>query len=332
MGDQTDIEWADATWNPIVGCDVCSPGCANCYAMGQAYRLLDKPRSHYAGTTRSVNGKAVWTGKIELAPPHIVTKPMRWRRPRRIFVNSMGDLFHERVPVDWMHRTFTVMACTPTHQYLVLTKRAARMRSYIDMPAAEAADRLADAAAGMWFDDSTVCGIANWVNGWARWLEVSEDGNPLNGTKPRWPLPNVWLGVSVEDQRRAEERIPDLLATPAALRWISAEPLLEPVDLEPWLSMIDWVVVGGESGRDARAMHPDWARSVRDQCQAAGVPHFFKGWGEWAPVAKVGTGGTGIVLPNHHYFPDTTTSRRVGKKAAGRLLDGREWNEFPDVR
>ena len=325
MGDKTDIEWADATWNPIVGCDVCSPGCANCYAMGQAYRLLDKPGSHYAGTTRSVNGRAVWTGTIELAPPHIVTQPMRWRRGRRIFVNSMGDLFHEGLPEWWIDLVHAVMALCPHHRFLVLTKRSERMRRYLTRAAAESDG---------WISERWGAEAASRYNALGQARATIKQVRPeteIPAGWPKWPLANVGYGVSVEDHRRAVERLPDLEQTPAAMRWISTEPLLGPIDLEPWLAMIDWVVLGGESGRDARPMHPDWARSVRDQCQKAGVPYFFKGWGEWAPVAKVGTGGTGIVLSDHHYFPDTTTSRRVGKKAAGRLLDGREWNEFPDV-
>lgn len=266
MGDNTAIEWADATWNPITGCSIVSPGCTNCYAMRQAGRLLDKPGSHYHGTTRRVNGKAVWTGTVAMAPDHILTAPLKWKKPRRIFVNSMGDLFHESVPDEWIDRVFAVMALCPQHTFLVLTKRSVKMRKYV------AADRFGEI--------------------------MEHAGAILDGPLVvDWPPPNVHLGVSCEDQARADERIPDLLATPAAVRFVSAEPLLGPIDfanIRPAerdevdaltgfdfdqggaRERLDWVIAGGESGPDARPMHPDWARAIRDQCEAAGAAFFMK--------------------------------------------------------
>ena len=390
MAQATSIEWATHSWNPIVGCDVCSPGCANCYAMGQAARLLDKPGSHYEGTTKRVNGKPVWTGKVAMAPEHILLAPLGWRKPRLIFVNSMSDLFHESIPDHEIDRVFAVMALTRQHTYLVLTKRSQRMRQYMN-ESWRSGDRLPDHD------------VERRVNEAARQIdeESARKANLLSehGLPPMscWPLPNVWMGVSVEDQRRAEERIPDLQSTLAALRWISGEPLLGSLDLRnirnhtfygrgvidalegisgvraddgSWLRTeyepvgrpgekartdpvrvprLNWVVVGGESGRDARPMHPDWARSVRDQCQAAGVPHFFKQWGEFRPDTDLmNPPGKAVCMDRRgriveapasvHDFPWPRSHadgwvwmRRVGKKRAGRLLDGREWNEVPVV-
>ena len=271
----TKIEWAERVWNPIIGCSVISPGCTNCYAMRMAARLEPMGNARYAGLTRHTKAGAVWTGEVRLFK-EALTLPLRWKRPRRIFVNSMSDLFHEDVPDEWIDRVFAVMALAPQHTFQVLTKRAERMRAYLTKP--------------------------------GRWAHVDEAmdhfsldvWNTLDGPE-RLPLPNVHLGVSVEDQARADERIPHLLATPAAVRWISAEPLLGPVDLrflqpgDPPVEIdalagthgvyrphggenasLDWVVVGGESGPGARPMHPDWARSLRDQCAAAGVPFFMK--------------------------------------------------------
>ncbi|MEW6121606.1 MAG: phage Gp37/Gp68 family protein [Pseudomonadota bacterium] len=357
MADQSHIEWTDATWNPVVGCSITSPGCTNCYAMPMARRIeAMQPGSHYAGTTKVVNGKPVWTGKLALAPHHILTQPLRWRRPRRIFVNSMGDLFHEDVPDEWIDQVFRVMALTPHHTYQALTKRSARMRAYLSQ---------------------LVCGdgYRPYVRrpGWAAADPRDRDAVLLLPDGQTWPLPNVWLGVSTEDQRRADERVPDLLATPAAVRFVSAEPLLGPLNLfslnercgergtitdwhdalrglrfgptQETTAKLDLVIVGGESGPRARPMHPDWARSLRDQCRGAGVPFFFKQWGEWAPrraaavedlfdarrtliVRTDGSNTTGLMA----YDETAWVMDRVGKRTAGRLLDGIEHNAMPEAR
>ena len=273
MGDKSKIEWTEATWNPVVGCSVVSPGCTNCYAMRMA-RRLDRPGSHYEGTTRVVNGKPVWTGAVKQAPEHTLTAPLRWRKPRRIFVNSMSDLFHEDAPDEWIDRIFAVMALSPQHTFQVLTKRPERMRAYI-----------ADA------NISTSAPLGKAITRLSRTL-------PLDARFFAWPLPNVWLGTSVEDQKRADERIPHLLATPAAVRFLSVEPLLGPVEIygphanwatnpantDEEATVVDWVIVGGESGPGARPMDPDWARSIRDQCQAAGVHFFMKQMAKKAPI------------------------------------------------
>jgi protein gp37 len=309
------------------------------------------PLDHYVGTTKKVNGNAVWTGKVALAPEKILTDPLRWAKPRRIFVNSMGDLFHESVPEEWIDKVFHIMALAPRHTFQVLTKRSKRMRDYLTNPATQK-------------------------------------------LYPGLPLPNVWLGVSAEDQTRADERIPDLLATPAAVRFVSAEPLLSHIDLSRFLvcagcadedrpnearrsidagviahcgnPRLDWIIAGGESGPGARPMHPDWPRQIRDQCAAAGVPFFFKQHGEWAEVAP-GPEHTLTIVESHgrnkppkfgafgspceegdilmtadgdiaRDWPELKSGkrhrqmRRLGKKRAGRLLDGREHNDSPEAR
>lgn len=349
MADKTGIEWTDASWNPIVGCSIVSPGCTNCYAMHQAARIERMAAgsgraTHYAGTTKGSKAGAVWTGRMALAPDAILTQPLRWKRPRRIFVNSMGDLFHEDVPDAWIDRVFAVMALAHQHTFQILTKRSARMRAYV--PAAE--QRLGRSP------NVRIASPTQYLS--ARRI----------GDHKVWPLPNVWLGVSAEDQRRADERIPDLLATPAAIRFVSAEPLLGPVDLGhmqeylpdnvwlTWLDGLDWIIVGGESGRNARPMHPAWARAIRDQCTAAGTAFFFKQWGAWS-YSEIGSDGALCPpLPADTCARwrrwDGITFRAAGKgesaaaflapgciaapanKArAGRLLDGVTHNAMPEV-
>lgn len=392
MADRTGIEWTDATWNPIIGCSVVSPGCTNCYAMRQASRIALMAAgagkvSHYAGTTQPSKAGPVWTGQMKLAPDSILTQPLRWRRPRRIFVNSMGDLFHEDVPDEWIDRVFAIMALTPQHTYQVLTKRSARMRAYLsNQPLARR----------RWEDQCRAMGVHH--------------------RSPPIVLPNVWLGVSTEDQRRADERVPDLLATPAAIRFVSAEPLLGRLDLRRWIPTcyecgascglrlpghpdverctacgeecgpdtepvfsegcpkcsgelepvcpdcghymvyqhpdtpnLDLVIVGGENG--PRPMHPDWARSLRDQCAAARTAFFFKQWGSWEVAVDRECDDPDWRLDYHRKFGDAGATkwlnlaggcgfhgerfhvmRRVGKRAAGRLLDGVEHNAMPEAR
>ncbi|MBA3053622.1 MAG: phage Gp37/Gp68 family protein [Sphingomonadales bacterium] len=290
MADTTRIEWTDATWNPVTGCTVTSPGCTNCYAMKLAGTRLQHLQSR-KGLTRDTKAGPVWTGEVRFNEQWL-TQPLRWKKPRRIFVCAHGDLFHESVPDEWIDKVFAVMALAPQHTFQVLTKRSARMREYMnDLWQPRLVPHLRE--------------LQKRPKGHGVLLETT------NGT-----LPNVWLGVSVEDQTRADERIPDLLATPAAVRWISAEPLLGPVDLtklnvpaidDNWLNTcdaligynpqtfgfdeparlarIDWVVAGGESGPGARPMHIDWAQSIVDQCQAAGVPVFVKQLSSGGPKA-----------------------------------------------
>lgn len=338
MADGTHIEWTDATWNVVNGCSVTSPGCSNCYAMKLAgTRLRNHPSR--AGLTIETKAGPVWTGETRFNEA-VLTDPLRWHRPRRVFVCAHGDLFHESVPDEWIDRVFAVMALAPQHQFQVLTKRSARMREY--MTGLTRAATIVPAAV----------------------LQIPQVGKDMMVATADWPLPNVWLGVSVEDQARANERIPDLLATPAAVRWLSCEPLLGPVDLtrlqpegSTWIDClegrehigpavviaerIDWIVAGGESGAGARPMHPEWARSLRDQCAAAGVPFFFKQWGEWEVSLDRERDDPDWRADYSNNYVDHGKSRwlnleggrgfhgerfvvmrRMGKKSTGRLLDG----------
>lgn len=239
MSDNSAIEWTDATWNPVRGCVKVSPGCKHCYAETFAERFRGVPGHPY---TQGFDLRLV---------PERLDQPRRWTRPRRIFVNSMSDLFQDGVPLDFIERVFETMAAAPQHTYQVLTKRAESLRDVVL--------RLPDALRA---------------------------------------LPQVWLGVSVEDRKYGLPRIEPLRETPAAVRFLSVEPMLEDLG-ELDLSGIHWVIVGGESGPKARPMEKAWVVRVRDQCAEQGVPFFFKQWG-------------GVL-----------------KRESGRLLDGREYNEFP---
>lgn len=316
MADKSQIEWTDASWNPLAAfdrvtgrrgwfCTKVSEGCRNCYA---------ESFNRYRGNGYEYTAQNLSSVRFDLIN---LDQPFRWKRPRRIFVNSMTDLFGDFITDEDIAEIFKVMYKAPRHIFQVLTKRPERMLDWISRSAF-----LSNA-----------------------------------------PIENTWLGVSVEDQKTADERIPLLIETPAAVRWISAEPLLGATDITDWLGWkekLDWVVVGGESGRNARPMHPDWVRSLRDQCVAAGVPFFFKQWGEWAPIGpiycdvdtrehlaalEVGDGSFDGDDPKECHLTrggyltrarfdgqpalGTWAMRRAGKKNTGRLLDGREWNEYP---
>lgn len=315
MGDKTGIEWTDATWNPTVGCSVVSPGCHNCYAAIMAKRLVAMGNMDYVGTV----GPKGWSGQLNMLEARLDI-PKRWTKPRRIFVNSMSDLFHESVPDEFIGRVFEVMNACPRHLFQVLTKRSERM--------------------------------ASWVLCWA----------------PE-PSPNIILGVSVEDQKRASRAYD--LAVVGQNGWqtmISAEPLLGAVLLPPEYMKLGpkaWVIVGGESGPDSRPMHPDWARVLRDQAVEAGVPFFFKQWGEFAPCPVFAdpdfaggrafnqpgggrsaavirfkptrafqTGETRVLRPGDVrkdgiMLENDIFAARVGKHEAGRELDGVLWDQMP---
>lgn len=346
MADGTHISWAEATWNPITGCSVYSPGCRSCYAMRLAGTRMKHHPSRKGLTIDTPNGP-VWTGEVRFNEQWL-DQPLRWRKPRMIFVVAHGDLFHEAVPDEWIDRIFAVMALAPQHIFQVLTKRAERMRGY-------AAEFATPGRIGRHLHTT-----AARTGGNAFTLHQAQD-RLIN-----WPLPNVWKGVSVEDQKRADERIPNLLATPAALRWISAEPSLGPIDLRNLViprrygsglldaftldfkthhqeviagppkghGPLDWVVAGGESQGSDRPSHPQWFRDIRDQCVAACVPFHFKQWGDWAPrisgrsIAPDGSSPG----PDKWNDPSTEWMERVGARAAGRKLDGKIWNEFPERR
>lgn len=359
MSQKTKIEWTDTTWNPVRGCSRVSEGCRNCYA--------EKVAKRFSGTGQPYEGLIAsggqWNGNITLAH-HLLGEPLKWKSPKKIFVNSMSDLFHENVPFEFIASVFAIMGVTTRHTYQILTKRPQRMREFFDW-ALMRQDSL-----GEWekLEPTDFNADSRIFDHWPEDVEWRGYDN----CGPLFPYTNVWLGVSVEDQKTANERIPWLLKTPAAVRWISAEPLLGAIDLNAityekdqhsecildalfcedhpddcgpiGTATLDWVVVGGESGPGARPTHPDWVRSLRDQCVSAGTAFFFKQWGEWADVdngpkddsAYDGkpecwahiegghhTGGMGVDFFNMHPM------YRVGKKKAGRLLDGAEWSQFP---
>jgi protein gp37 len=338
MADNSRIEWTEATWNPVTGCTKVSPGCDHCYAERVTERFSGK------GSFEKI---VFHGGRLD--------QPLRWTRPRRIFVNSMSDLFHDDVPDEFIARVFAVMGLAARHTFQLLTKRHGRLRSLLNRP--DFREAIAE-------HGSDLIGAKPWRRGQVQvgqWTPTACEPKKvgvftLGDTlwSPPWPLPNVWVGVSVEDQKWADIRIPALLETPAAVRWLSCEPLLGPLDLSRWLGPVDfppcwddhapstecakciqpqWVVVGGESGPGARPMHPDWARQLRDQCETAKVPFFFKQWGESLPL--VGHREYLDLPPartNRDWdrpFGDEVTMCRVGKKAAGRELDGRTWDEYP---
>ncbi len=301
----TKIEWTHRpgtigeSWNPIRAhnlitrgsghfCIHVSEGCRNCYAERVQPRFRNPIR--YAKQDQH---------KVEcFLDEYAIKKPLHWEKPRTIFVCSMTDLFGEWVETGWVDRIFRTMALCPQHTFILLTKRAERMRSYI-----------------------------------------SDIERPWQQPNPPWTFLNVWCGVSVEDQATADARIPTLLQTPAAVRFVSYEPALGPVDFKPG-EHLDWVICGGEFGPKARPMHPDWAQAVRDQCAETDTPFFFKGWGEWSPVPLGGfKGRTGCLWPDGEWIegPIVLTMRKdvarvmvkVGKKRAGRLLDGSEYSQWP---
>jgi protein gp37 len=327
MSDGTKISWSDATWNPISGCSKVSDGCLNCY--------IDRTPP-FRMAHRKFNGREVGATTGVMLHSERLGIPLKWRKPRMIFVCSLADLFQDEVPDRFIADVFAVISLGTQHVFQVLTKRHARMRSLLNSPQFWA---LVDAA--------------RQVRGFA----------PLPGDAPHI-LENAWIGVSTENQKWADVRIPALLQTPAAVRWISAEPLLGPISLRGWVerlpvedggysTYLDWAVIGGESGPQARPMHPDWARALRDQCVASGVSYHFKQWGEWTEAFRAQASHlihvNGTVIPrgdgttDFPYGSDSgrdqdlvdrghqgwIRARRVGKKAAGRDLDGRTWDEYP---
>jgi protein gp37 len=279
MGAKTEISWTDATWNPVRGCSRVSEGCRRCYAERLAARNLPGLSSPVTGLPYAAvmaDGLAHWTGRVELIESALEL-PLRWRKPRKIFVNSMSDLFHESLSEKAIDRVFGVMARAREHTFQVLTKRPERMLAYLQ--------RFRPDGEGFVTRDGGEYTTSGFI------------GNPA-----RWPLPNVWLGVSVENQATADARIPQLLLTPAAVRFVSAEPLLGPISVAPFLPRpmhlseipgwalndgctegktrgLDWVIVGGESGPGARPCNVAWIRSIVRQCKAADVACFVKQFG-----------------------------------------------------
>jgi len=292
-------------------------------AMAARLERMNPKLTHYQGLTKIVNGNAVWTGQMALAPEHILTEPLRRKKPTMYFVNSMSDLFHKDVPDEFIAQVFAVMAATPQHTYQILTKRPQRMAELIGARSSLLSLR---GDGPTHFLPLVVRHMAN------RGVEAGE-----------WPLQNVWLGTSIESDRYSW-RADHLRRTPAAVRFISAEPLLGPLTSLD-LTGIDWLIVGGESGPGARPMHPAWVRDLRDRCTGPERPlhrdgtmdarrapaFFFKQWGEWAPgrgdrrrLFLRPDGGQSAVDSGA-----TVEVVRAGRRAAGDELDGRRWQEFP---
>ena len=253
---ETQIEWTDATWNPVAGCSIVTAGCTHCYAMALARRLEAMGVEKYEGLTRKAGKRTVWNGVVR-EDREALTIPYRWRKPRKIFVNSMSDLFHEQISDEFILNVWQVMRDTPHHNYQILTKRP---------------ERLPD----------------------------------MFSTRIGYVLPNVWLGTSIENAA-VTHRIEYLRKAPAAIRFISFEPLIGPVgELE--LSGIDWAIVGGESGKSARPIREEWIDEIHSQCLAARTAFFFKQWGTWG-----------------------RDNKRRSKKANGREYRGRIWDEMPNA-
>ena len=248
----TKIEWTERTWNPVVGCSVVSPGCTHCYAMAMAARIeamnfgrhiphagspARVPQTAYAGTTQPSKAGPVWTGKVAFAGDDKLTEPLRRRKPTTYFVNSMGDLFHESVPDEWIDRVFRVIKMTPQHTYQILTKRSRRMRDYMADP--------------------------------ERAIQVAFEG------RGEWPPRNAWLGVSAEDQERADNRRNDFAETPAAVKFVSYEPMLGPINWAGW-HFVNQIICGDESGPRRRPARIEWHRTTRDYCAEHGIAFFDK--------------------------------------------------------
>lgn len=331
----TKIEWTDETCNVVVGCSKCSPGCDNCYAEGIAARWAKNPKmaARYA---RVVGADGRWNGQVDVDFSALDRIP---RKPKTVFIASMGDIFHPGVynPPTTINSLFTQIADLSQHRFLLLTKRAEEMHKVVS---AIADYRLESQKSS----NALLAGLV-------RKDSVSLPSHVFHPSL-QWPLDNLWLGVTVCNQKEADEKIPLLLATPAAGRFVSVEPMLGSIDLRhltqgcDYYSLdalsgmevieedgeigpsLDWVIVGGETGPRARPMHPDWVRSLRDQCQAAGVPFFFKGWGEWAPDCRCGSSVVCKTIDR----PQSGLSGcmfRCSRKKSGRLLDGVEHNEKP---
>lgn len=322
------IEWTDHTFNPWIGCTKVGPGCDHCYAEAMMDRRMHKVQWG-AGQPRVRTSAANWR------------QPLRWNaqaaregRRFRVFCASLADVFDNEVPAGWRADLFALIRSTPNLDWLLLTKRIGNAHTMMVMAGA-----------------------------YVMYVRPYSDPEPSERWRIEQPLPNVWLGATVVNQEEADRDIPKLLATPAAMRFLSIEPMLGPIHVGPYLSRsnmpglrlmpgfvdplpgINWVICGGESGPKARPMHPDWARALRDQCVAAGVSFFFKQWGAWTPGENVER-STGVVdgscfvdgqwMPSRENLAQTDGHRddepdlyRVGKKAAGRLLDGRTWDEVP---
>lgn len=350
----TNIEWCDDSWNPMRGCSRVSQGCVNCYAEAISARFIHEGQP-YEGLAKRTPAGPRWTNKVRFIPEQLLG-PTRWTKPRRIFVNSMSDTFHEGFTDEEIDQVFAVMGLAYWHTFIVVTKRSDRMRRYLSDPTTPA--RL-----------QVIVG---------RMLAERATGIAIPSSELLWPLKNVWLLVSVEDMKTANERLHDLMRTPAFVHGVSAEPLLELLTLEPWMkswcpkcethlpaigkhyvgrkcgrcgtlaSGLDWVVSGGEGSNHPthtpRPWKPSWPASLQLQCERNGAAFFWKQNGDWCyfdanspclsrlstgPVARV----DGETYRGEHlyHWGEGNMSVRIGKKKAGRLLYGVEWMDYPKI-
>ena len=319
MAENTKIEWTDHTFNPWEGCQKVGPGCDNCYAETRNARFAGGQAINWGpGAPRRLTSASNWYKPGKWNANHEAFFAEHGRR-QRVFCASLADVFDNAVPAEWRADLFTLIRSTPNLDWLLLTKRIGNAKGMIEQAMRDQGDVIEHAG---------------------------------------WPWANVWIGATIVNQDEADRDIPKLMNVPARVHFLSMEPLLESVDLKLMqyedsdhrqpdgkiiantrCRIIKWVIVGGESGPGARPMHPDWARSLRDQCRAAGVPFLFKQHGDWMPAEKDGDtltlvfpaeGPHGPSRPEFYDWPDGACAARVGKKAAGRLLDGRTWDEFPN--
>lgn len=326
----TKIEWADKAWNPVTGCTKISPGCKNCYAERMSKRL--KGRNGYPADDPF---------RVTVHPDRLGI-PLKWKKPRRVFVNSMGDLFHKDVPFWFIDSLMRKVLIQKQHDFLILTKRPYAMKNYF---------------------------LSLFQDGEFVFRRSTNGEEFLIGQAEEIPIKNVWLGVTAEDQAQADNRIPVLLKIPAAVLFVSVEPMLSMVNIPAICSgcgkkgetatiqqkeaghvecpdcwdtkqkTIDWVICGGESGPGARCLHPEFVKSLRDQCIGANVPFFFKSWGDWAPFSvdlekKVNTKQRLVGDQFRQEGPcalakNPVTMYKVGKKRSGNLLEYKTWEQFP---
>ena len=366
------IDWTDVTWNVTAGCRKVSEGCRNCWAIRTVPRLAGNGVKGYEQITNSKeqitnkSGKAKkllnWSGKIELLE-HNLQKPFKYgKKPKRVFVNSMSDLFHEDVPFDFVDKVMAVISLFSQHTFMILTKRPERMKEYFEKLFADyTPDEIMEKLTSLYSDENFL--------GKDKPFPAMEDEAECfahNYAMVHGILSNLWLGVSVEDQKTADERIPVLLQIPAAKHFISLEPMLGAVDLSKYLGfdatitchekitedvgkaiiemcnkagakkLLDWVIVGGESGAGARPMHPEWVRSIKDQCTMSNVQFYFKQWGAYSmlndKVANVKCKKIPHVSKMRSIKGYSDLFIKVGKKEAGHLLDGIEYRQIPDVK
>lgn len=306
--------WWTKSWNPVIGCTPCSPACDNCYAEALH---TQRHKAKLAGAPMPLCYAEPF-GKVRFLSERL-SQPLHWRKPQRIFVGNMGDLFHDAVvSFAFLDRIFATMARCPQHTFMLLTKRPELMHEYLTF--------------NNRFENVWMCAKPNRI-------------------AHIWPLPNVWIGTTIWDQPSADRAVPILLNTPAAKRFVSVEPMLGPVDLtavprcevqaDLGEELLHWVICGGETGKNARPMHPDWPRSLRDQCQGADMPFFFKQWGGWAPGDEDGE-HSAIYLTRDgqdlfgmeeedfaRHYGGAAIMLRLGTRKAGRVLDGQEWSEVP---